>query len=333
MTRRRMDGGGPSRWMVVAGSLAIVLAACTPGGGGAGDYPSADLAIMAPADAGGGWDSTARAMQGALTSDVTDKNVTVYNVGGAAGTIGLAQFVEEQAGDPHQLMVMGLVMVGGILTNDSEVTLDQTTPIASLTTEWEAIVVPADSQYETLEQLVADFQSDPTSISWGGGSAGGTDHMVVALLAQAAGVEAGDINYIPHSGGGELLPALLSDNVTAGVSGISEFADSVETGDLRYLAVTSDAALEGIDAPTVTDAGFDVVISNWRGVVAPPDISDEERTAIIGMIQAMHDGDAWNEALTTNGWTDFFTTGDDFVTFLGSEDERVSQVLTEIGLI
>ena len=323
----------------------LLLAACTAntggsptasssgGGGGGTGYPTGDLSIMAPADPGGGWDSTARAMQKALTSGVVDVNVDVYNVGGAAGTVGLAQFVENNTGDPNQLMVMGLVMVGGILTNKSAVSLDQVTPIASLTTEWEAIVVPADSKYETLKQLVDDFKANPTSISWGGGSAGGTDHIAVALLAKAAAIDPSKINYIAHSGGGELLPALLSGGVTAGVSGISEFADSVEAGDLRYLGVTSDKPVEGVDSPTITDAGYDVVISNWRGVMAAPGISDADRDAIVGLIAKMHDSDAWKEALKSNGWTDFLKTGDDYAEFLAQEQTRVDQVLRDIGLI
>jgi putative tricarboxylic transport membrane protein len=326
-------------------AVTLLLAACTAntsgspaassGGGGAGGtgYPTGDLSIMAPADPGGGWDSTARAMQKALTSDVVDVNVDVYNVGGAGGTVGLAQFVEDHSGDPNQLMVMGLVMVGGILTNKSEVTLDKVTPIASLTTEWEAIVVPANSKYETLKQLVDDFKADPTSISWGGGSAGGTDHIAVALLAKAAGVDPKGINYIAHSGGGELLPALLSGGVTAGVSGISEFADSVEAGDLRYLGVTSDKPVEGVDSPTITDAGYDVVVSNWRGVMAAPEISDADRDAIVGMIEKLHDSEAWKAALKSNGWTDFLKTGDEYAKFLSEEQTRVEQVLRDIGLI
>jgi putative tricarboxylic transport membrane protein len=288
---------------------------------------------MAPADPGGGWDSTARAMQTALTTDVVDVTVEVYNVGGAAGTIGLAQFVEQHKGDPQQLMVMGLVMVGGILTNDSAVTLDQVTPIASLTTEWEAIAVAADSPYQDLQQLVDAFKANPTSVAWGGGSAGGTDNMVVALIAKAAGVDPAQINYIAHAGGGELIPAILSGNVAAGVSGLSEFSDQVEAGEMRLLAVTSDAALEGVDAPTIKDAAdLDVVISNWRGVVAPPEISDAQRDAVVGVIQEMHDGATWQSALETNGWSDLFQTGDEFKAFLDDEQERVQQVLTDIGL-
>ncbi len=329
---------GPA-WLAMLSGLLLVLAACTAdegGGGGATggattDYPSADLQIMAPADPGGGWDSTARAMQPVL-EEVGGVGAEVYNVGGAGGTIGLAQFAEEATGDPHQLMVMGLVMVGGILTNESQVTLEAVTPIASLTSEQEAIVVPADSEYETLEQLVEDWKADPTSISWAGGSAGGTDHILVGLLAQAAEVDPSGINYVPHSGGGEAVNAILSGSVTAGVSGVSEFTDQVEAGEMRWLGVSGESAPEGIDAPTITEAGFDVVLENWRGVMGAPELSDADREAVVGLITEMHDSDAWQQALTDNGWADFFKPGDEFATFLAEEETRVEGVLAEIGL-
>jgi putative tricarboxylic transport membrane protein len=336
---------GPG-WLAVPMSLVLVLAACTAeegggeasggpaesaGGGGTAGYPSEDIQVMAPADPGGGWDSTARAMQPVL-EDVGGVGVEVYNVGGAGGTIGLAQFAEETTGDPYQLMVMGLVMVGGILTNDSQVTLDDVTPIASLTSEQEAIVVTADSEYETLEQLVDAWIADPASISWGGGSAGGTDHILVGLLAQEAGVDPSGINYVAHSGGGEAVNAILSGTVTAGVSGVSEFADQVDAGEMRWLAVSGDEAPEGIDAPTITEAGYDVVLDNWRGVMGAPDLSDADREAVTGLITEMHDSDGWQQALEENGWDDFFKTGDEFSSFLGDETTRVEGVLTEIGL-
>ncbi len=341
-TRRRA-----SAWLAIPTMLAVVLAACaedtgdvatdaTDGGGtngAAGGYPDGDLSIMAPADPGGGWDSTARAMQGALEADVVDVGVEVYNVGGAGGTIGLAEFVESHAGNPNELMVMGLVMVGAIRTNDSAVTLDEVTPIASLTSEQEAIVVPADSEYESLEQLIEAWQADPTSISWGGGSAGGTDHILIGLMAQAAGIDPADVNYVAHAGGGEAIAAILSGAVTAGVSGVSEFADQVEAGEMRWLAVSGEQPPEGIDAPTIADAGLDVVLENWRGVVAPPELSDEDRDAVIQMVTQMRDSEAWQQALTDNGWADFFIAGDEFEAFLEEERTRVEEVLAEIGLI
>ena len=298
------------------------------------EYPADDLTIMAPAAPGGGWDSTARAMQQAVTdAGLTSQNVEVYNVAGAGGTVGLAQFVEQEKGTPESLMVMGLVMVGAIRTNASPVDLSEVTPIASLTAEWEAIAVKADSKYQTLADLVADFKADPRSISWGGGSAGGTDHILVGLIAKEAGVDPSGINYIAHSGGGEALDAILSGAVTAGVSGVSEFADQVAAGAMRYLAISSDAPVDGIDAETIQDAGLDVVLANWRGVVAPPDLEPLERDAIVAFIESLHASDAWQAALEANGWTDFFQAGDTFDAYLDAEVDRVEGVLKDIGLI
>ena len=310
----------------------LVIAAC--GGGGAGDFPSEDLSIMAPADPGGGWDSTARALAQSLTDgEIIDTNATVYNVGGAGGTVGLAQFVSDAAGNPHELMVMGLVMVGAIQTNEAPVDLAEVTPLARLTTEWEAIVVPADSPYQTLSDLVDAFVADPTSISWGGGSAGGTDHQLVALLAQAAGVAPDGVNYVAHAGGGEAMTAILSGAVSAGVSGISEFADQVEAGELRWLAVSSDAAIPGIEAPTIAESGYDVVLSNWRGIVGPPGLSEEDTTAVIALLDQLHDSETWQEALEANGWTDYYLSGEDYAQFLDEERTRVDTVLREVGLV
>ncbi len=321
-------------WGVLLLASFLILGGCG-GGGGAGDdnYPEGDVEIMAPADPGGGWDQTARAMQSALTEGgIVEENVEVYNVGGAGGTIGLAQFVSDEAGDPHQLMVMGLVMLGAIHTNDSPVDLSQTTPIASLTTEWEAIVVPAESEYQTLEQLVEAFRADPGSISWAGGSAGSTDQVLIGLLAQEVGVDPAEVNYIAHSGGGEANAAILSGSVTAGVSGLGEVIDQVEAGQMRLLAVSSDEPIEGVDAPTIVESGYDITVPNWRGVVAPPDISDEDREGIIGMIERMHGTTEWQETLEANDWTDFLQTGDEYAAFLEEENQRVEGVLREMGL-
>lgn len=296
-------------------------------------YPTEAVNIMAPASPGGGWDQTARAMQTALGKS-GGQNVQVYNVPGAGGTVGLAQFVNDHKGNPHQLMVGGLVMVGAIQTNKSPVTLDQVTPLASLTTEWEAIVVPASSKYENLQQLIDAFKADPTSISWGGGSAGGSDHILVGLIAKAAGVDPTKINYVAFSGGGEATAAILSGAVTAGVSGLSEFRDQVTAGKMRLLAVSSDKAIDGLDAPTIKDAAkLDVVFANWRGVFAPTGISAEQQAAVVAAIEKMHETPEWQDALKQNGWTDFFQAGDKFVTFLGTERTRVEAVLKDIGLV
>jgi len=313
--------------------LAVVLAlASLTGVAHAQGYPSQPINIMAPAAPGGGWDSTARAMQAAL-QQTGGQNVTVYNVPGAGGTVGLAQFVNDHSGKTHELMVMGLVMVGAIETNKAPVNLSQVTPIASLTSEYMAVVVPAASKYQTFADLIADFKANPTSVSWGGGSAGGTDHILVGLIAKAVGVDPKQINYIAHAGGGEAKAALLSGALSAGVSGLSEFKDQVDAGQLRLLAVSSPERLEGVDAPTIKESGVDVILANWRAVVAPAGIGAEDRAAIVKAIQTMHDSQAWKDALAKNGWQDFFKAGDNFAAFLNSEIFRIRGVLADIGLI
>jgi putative tricarboxylic transport membrane protein len=321
-----------------AAVLALAVGACgnkaETEGGGAG-WPQRDLRIMAPADPGGGWDSTARAMADAIRqAKVVDKGVEVYNVPGAGGTIGLSQLASKRAGQPHELMVMGLVMLGAIQTNESPVDLSKTTPIASLTTEAEAIAVRSQSPYRTLDDLVADLKSNPARVSFGGGSAGGTDQILVGLLAKAAGVDPSKPKYVAYSGGGEALQSILSGSVDAGVSGVSEFADQVEAGKMRILAVSSADSLTvaGKEVPSIREEGLDVEITNWRGVVAAPGIEPADRQAIIQAIQKMHDSPQWKAAIERNDWTDFFRTGDEFKAYIDSENRRVRTVLGDIGL-
>jgi putative tricarboxylic transport membrane protein len=188
-----------------------------------GAAPNRRLSIMAPGDPGGGYDTTARTLQTAMReNDLAPRGAEVYDVPGAGGTIGLSQFVSKRAGDPSQLMVMGLVMVGAVEANSAPVNLEKVTPIATLATEPEAIVVKADSKYRTLKQLVADFRRDPAHVSFAGGSAGGADHLLVGEIAKASGVGGADVKYVAYSGGGETNAAILSGSVTAGVTGVAE---------------------------------------------------------------------------------------------------------------
>ena len=242
------------------------------------------LDIIAPAGPGGGWDQTARAMQTALQEGGLASGIQVKNIAGAGGTIGLAQFVTSEKKKGDAILVGGLVMVGAILTNKAPVTLDDVTPLARLTGEYELIVVPADGPIKTMADLVAKLKADPGSVSWGGGSTGGTDHILAGLIAKAAGVDPAGVNYIAHSGGGEALSSILGGHVTAGISGYEEFAPQIAAGKLRALAISSDERLPGIDIPTLKEQGLDVSLVNWRGVFAPPQIREKD-------MKALEDGD------------------------------------------
>jgi len=294
----------------------------------AGDYT-----IMAPAAPGGGWDQTARAMQEAMQTEGIAQAVTVQNVGGAGGTVGLAQFVSSAAGNPSQLIVGGYVMVGAILTNKSPVSLADVTPIARLTGEADAIVVPADSPIKSINELVDMMKADPGSVSWAGGSAGGVDHITVGLLAKAAGVDPTKINYVAYSGGGEALAAILGNQVTAGISGYGEFEAQVKAGTLRLIAISSAERVEGIDAPTIKEGGLDVVVENWRMVAAAPGLSDEQVAAVNADIEKVVNSAAWKDILKTKGWQNTYLAGDAFKAQLDKDVAATESILKDIGLV
>ncbi|AXV16988.1 C4-dicarboxylate ABC transporter substrate-binding protein [Neorhizobium sp. SOG26] len=305
---------------ILAGAIALPAAA-------------ADYTIMAPAAPGGGWDQTARTMQTAMQQEKISDKVQVMNVPGAGGTIGIAQFASQQKGNPNALMVGGYVMVGAILTNKSPVTLKDVTPIARLTGEYEVIVVPAASEVKTMADLVEKLKADPGAVSWGGGSAGGTDHITAGLVAKAAGVDPTKVNYIAFSGGGEALAAILGGQVTAGISSYGEFEGQVKAGALRVLAISSDEKIEGIDAPTLKESGLDVVIQNWRMVAAAPGLSDEQKAAVTADIEKLAKSKTWQDNLKTKGWIDTYLAGPEFEEQLAKDITATEAILKDIGLV
>jgi putative tricarboxylic transport membrane protein len=292
-----------------------------------------DLKIIAPAKPGGGWDQTARAMQEVMQGAGIAKAVTVENVAGAGGTVGLAQLADREKGNGKTLMVNGLVMVGAILTNQSAVTLEQTTPIARLTGEYEVIVVPKASDIQNLGQLVEKLKADPGSVAWGGGSAGCTDHILAGLIAQAVGADATKVNYVPFSGGGEALAAVMGGHVTAGVSGLSEWIGQIQSGDLRALAISSPERLQGVDIPTLKEQNVNVDLANWRAVVAPPGLDNAQKKALTDAVDAMAKSDGWKKVLADKDWMDLYMSGDAFAKYLADENARVSAILKTLGLV
>lgn len=258
--------------------------------------------------------------------------VTVDNKGGAGGTIGLAQFVSSSKGKPDALIMGGMVMVGAIITNKSPVDLSQVTPIARLTGEPLVVVVPGASKIQSMKDLIAQFKANPGSVSWGGGSAGGSDHILAGMIAQAAGVDSSKVNYIAYAGGGEAQAAILGSHVTAGISGYGEFAGQIKSGKLRALAISSDKRVPGIDTPTLKEQGVDAELVNWRAVFGAPGIDDAQKKELIGVVEKATKTPSWREALKRNEWTDMYLAGDQFKTFLDAEQKRIDRIVTDLGL-
>ncbi len=294
---------------------------------------SVNLKMMIPANPGGGWDGTGRALGKALQDAGVAASINYENKGGAAGAIGLAQFVNAAKGDPNALMVMGAVMLGGIITGKPPVSLSQATPIARLTSEYNVFVLPANSPLKTMKDVVEQLKKDPGSVKWGGGSRGSTEHIAAAMLAREVGVDAAKINYVAFRGGGEATAAILGGNVTVGGSGYSEFQQYIESGKMKAIAVTSATRLKGIDVPTMKEQGYNVEIGNWRGVYGGPGITAEQRKALTEMILKALKTKSWAESLEKNNWTPALLTGKDFDEFVDREFASLRATMVKAGMV
>jgi putative tricarboxylic transport membrane protein len=291
-----------------------------------------NLTIIAPANPGGGWDQTARAMQETLQDEGLVGRVQVQNIPGAGGTIGLAQFVTSESGKGDTILGAGQTLQGAVITNKAAVTLDQVTPLARTVGEYEIIVVPVDSPLQTLDDLVAALKADPGAISWGGGSVGSTDHIVAGLVMKAIGADISKLNYIAHSGGGEALSSVLGGHVTVGISGYGEFGPQVDAGKLRALALSSGERLPGVDIPTLKEQGVDVAFFNWRGLFAAPEVPEEELAALETAVDTLAKSQAWKDVIAERQWTDLYQPAEEFTTFLAEDRVVMEGILTDLGL-
>jgi putative tricarboxylic transport membrane protein len=294
---------------------------------------AANIKMMIPANPGGGWDTTGRALGKALQDAGVASSVTYENKGGAAGIIGLAQYANATKGDGNSLMVMGAVMLGGIITGKPPVSLDKVTPIARLTSEYNVFVVPANSPLKTMKDVVEQMKKDPGSVKWGGGSRGSTEHIAAAMLAREVGVDATKVNYVPFRGGGEAVAAILGGNVTVGGSGYSEFQQYIETGKMRPIAVTSAKRLKGIDIPTMIEQGYNIDIGNWRGVYAPAGLTAAQRKALTDMVLKATKSKSWAESLEKNNWTPAWMPNPQFDDFVDREFASLRATMVKAGMI
>jgi putative tricarboxylic transport membrane protein len=295
----------------------------------------AQVNVMLPAGPGGGWDGTGRqAFQALNDAGIYTGGVNFTNTGGAGGTVGLAEFLGTSTGKPDALAVFGAITVGAIKLNNSPINLAEFRPVARLTAEYLVVAVAANSPYNTLAELAAAIKADPGANAIGGGSAGGVDHIATALLAQAAGIPVSDINYIPQTAGAETVTAIVNGTLTAGLSGTSEFSQFAEQGRIKLLGVTSAERRPNLpDVPTFKEAGYDVEIANWRGILAAPNAPDDNYNLWVERFTELSKSDAWKKVLETQGWDDFFLPGEEFGKFIAAETETQGQILKDAGLV
>jgi putative tricarboxylic transport membrane protein len=296
-------------------------------------HAAPNLKMMIPANPAGGWDTTGRALGKAMIDAKVADTVQYENKGGAAGIIGLAQFANASKGDPNALMMMGAVMLGGIITGKPPVQLQQCTPIARLTSEYNVYVVPANSPLKSMKDVVEQLKKDPGSVKWGGGSRGSTEHIAAAMLARKVGVDPKKVNYVAFRGGGEAVAAILGGNVTVGGSGYSEFAEHIEAGKMRAIGVTSEKRLPGINVPTMKEQGYDVILGNWRGIYGAPGITAAQRAELTDIVVKATKSATWQEALKKNGWTPAVVTGKEFDDFVEYEFASLRAIMHLSGML
>lgn len=333
------DAARSSRRRLLTNAAVLVLGTAVVGAGfadarsktGSSAGPRSRLHLLVPAAPGGGWDSVAREVQAVAQDHALADTIEILNVPGAAGTIGLARLIN-QAGRGDTLMMTGTVMMGGIETTGSPNTLRDVTPVARLADDYPVVAVRAGSPFTTIEDLLAAWRADTAAVVVGGGSIGGTDHLLAGMLSKSAGADPRDLNYIAYAGGGEAVAGALNGSLDVVVSGYTELSGQFETGELRALGISAGQRVSGIDVPTLRQQGVDVELANWRGLFAPPDLEREQRRELVEFIAEVHDTPEWKQTLATNAWQDTFQTGDEFEQFVSTETTRIKQISNELGL-
>ncbi|MBP0446547.1 tripartite tricarboxylate transporter substrate binding protein [Roseomonas sp. SSH11] len=319
----------PGRRQILAGAAALPFLGAAARAQGSQRYSSLNMFI--PAAPGGGWDGLGRAIEQVARQAGLVGSMQFENVGGAGGAVGLPRFVAQRRGRPDALMVAGAVMVGATLTNKSPVGIRDVTPIARLTEETLAVVVPANSEIRDIKGLMDALKANPGTVAVGGGSAGGIDHILLGLMIKSLGRNAREASYVAFAGGGPAQAAILGGQVKAGISGYSEFAEQIKAGRMRVLATSGEQRIDP-QAPTLKESGIDIVLGNWRGLFAPPGISADARANHIRFATELNALPAWKQLLETRGWENAFLAGEGFDEFLKRDIEATTAVLKEIGL-
>ncbi|PJE29440.1 Tripartite tricarboxylate transporter family receptor [Pseudooceanicola marinus] len=294
---------------------------------------------IAPANPGGGWDFTCRQVGKSMQDlGLIDKTMQVVNLAGGGGGVAFAEVVNKR-GDDNDLIVAASSATATRLAQGAYPgnTMDEVRWLASIGADYGVVAVAADSEIDTLPQLLDAIKEDPTSTSVAGGSAvGGWDHLKVLIAADAYGIEdVRQVKYIAFDGGGEAVTQLLAGSVQAFTGDISEAKGFVDSGDIKVIAVLAPERLDGefSEMPTAREQGVDAIGANWRGFYAPGGMSDEAYDAWVSKIADLYASDEWKEIMAANGLAPLDLQGADFEAFVSDSVAQIQSISREIGII
>lgn len=285
------------------------------------------LRIVIPANAGGGWDQTGRALGTALVGAGATDEIEYENKGGKGGTIGLAYYAEKYSGDPNTLLMGGMVMVGAVALQKPAVDMSRIRPIARLTSDYLVVVVDANSPVRTIADLAGRMRANPKDVPIAGGSAGGVDHVFAGVFTRAAGSKPEELVYQPFAGGAEVVQAVLTGKAAAGISGYSEFADQLASGKLRAIGVSSKRSVFGIRS--IREQGVDVDMANWRGVFTGQNVTDARQAEMLEAVKAATGHESWQKTLKQNNWESSLLSGASLASFIDF-DLTTSRVMVHL---
>ena len=295
------------------------------------DYPDQPIEFVVQYAPGGGSDNFARMIASTLASEgVSDATLNVINREGGSGAIGQA-YVAGKEGDNYTLMTMTSALVTGPIVLDLEHNFEDFTPIARLAADQLLIVVPADSEFQTMEDLLAAATTEPDSVSWGGTGLGGEDSLLLGQIEQASDAQ---LNYVAFESGGEVQIALLGGHIDVASSNPNEIIGQLEAGELRPLAVAGDERLALLpDVPTLQEMGFDVLFEQARGVVGPPGMDPAAVQYWADTFKALTETETWQtEYLEKNMLLDAYLGPEEFAQWMAEETAATEALIAEMGL-
>jgi putative tricarboxylic transport membrane protein len=319
--------------VAVSGLVASCSAFQAPSEDAAQNYPAEPVTLTAPAEPGSGWDTTARALAETIQKeDLIETPLPVQNRTGATGCVWHQAMVNDYTSDPYQIAVTSTPIMSNYLRGDCDLTYKDVKMIATIFVETYILVVPADSQYKSAEDLLAAVEANPQSVPI---AASGDDQLPFALLVQAAGGDPSAINFIEYEGGGEQITAMLNGDVDAALAGVSEFRGQLEAGDLRGLAVLKDERLTGSlgNVPTAPELGYDVTLANWRGVYGPPQMPESAVTYWEDKLGQAMQTPTWKDFAEVNQWEPLYLTGQEMQDYLANANAKIRQGLAQTGAL